>query len=508
MAIVNNITANCESTQLSQQMISRQWDDKGALIQFAGYPQPDNDEALIFRLIVWMKESENAEPRELPPILLDADQWLVSNYYTQLVQTIKFQLCITNESGTFEKHSPIFAGHIGKSLSHNGQEGDIDVIPLFDPYKNYVDERVNELIVAAGDVQIDASLSTSGAAADAKATGDAITNVNGRLDELGQGGVGWTSEQKSAVLAIARAVAYKTENGDQLYSDLYDALYAVRIRYTIANTLTHCTSNNNATSIMEGYNYSAVITPSSGYELSSVQIMMGGVNITASAYKDGTINISEVTGNVAITATATKILPDGYTALEYVTADGNQYINTGIAETEIISAEYDFSLNADSRYGTGNHILSSANVFMPFLRSTYTESDHARNLMVCNRGQSAGTETAFQWSLNRRYAFKAFMGGTNNIVIDNAQVATIPVGNNLSAENSLYLFAYGGRLTNGTYRFNGNLYSMRIYNSSGTLIHRYLPCLNSNNVAGLYDTVSQTFLHSESGTELIAGGAA
>jgi hypothetical protein len=184
MAIVNIITANCENHQLSQQMVSRQWDDKGTLIQFAGYPEPEGDEALIFRLIVWMKESEDAEPRELPPILLDSDQWLISNYYTQLVQTIKFQLCITNETGTYEKHSPVFAGHIGRSLSHNGQEGDIDVIPLFDPYMNYVDEKVNELIVAAGDVQIDASLSTSGAAADAKATGDAVANLNGRLGEV------------------------------------------------------------------------------------------------------------------------------------------------------------------------------------------------------------------------------------------------------------------------------------------------------------------------------------
>lgn len=194
MAIVNIITANCENNQLSQQMVSRQWDDKGTLIQFAGYPEPEGDEALIFRLIVWMKESEDAEPRELPPILLDSDQWLISNYYTQLVQTIKFQLCITNETGTYEKHSPVFAGHIGRSLSHNGQEGDIDVIPLFDPYMNYVDEKVNDLIVAAGDVQIDASLSTSGAAADAKATGDAIAGVNGRLEALEESGAGETIE--------------------------------------------------------------------------------------------------------------------------------------------------------------------------------------------------------------------------------------------------------------------------------------------------------------------------
>ena len=429
----------------------------------------------------------------------DADGTTMYGAYAALTRlaiaikgTCKGQFKITD--GEQILRTEIFAVNNGQALDADITDwaGDLDGHNL-----DEMAESIETLESAVGTLQTDVATVKEG-----------LSDITGRLQDLEDGGMGLTSEQKSAVLAIARAVAYKTENGDQLYSDLYDALYAVRIRYTVANSLTHCSSNNNATSIMEGYSYSAVLTPSSGYELSSVQIMMGGVNITASVYENGAINIAEVTGNVAITATATKILPDGYTALEYVTADGNQYINTGIAETENISAEYDFSLNADSKYGTGNHILSSTNVYMPFLRSTYTETDHARNLMVCNRGQSAGTETAFQWSLNRRYAFKAFMSGTNNIVIDNAQVASVSVGNTLSAQNSLYLFAYGNAPTNAIYRFNGNLYSMRLYNSSGTLIHRYLPCLDSNNVAGLYDTVSQTFLHSESGTELIAGGAA
>jgi hypothetical protein len=57
---------------------------------------------------------------------------------------------------------------------------------------NYVDEKVNELIVKAGDVQIDASISTSGAAADAKATGDAVANLNGRLTEVADNSVSRT----------------------------------------------------------------------------------------------------------------------------------------------------------------------------------------------------------------------------------------------------------------------------------------------------------------------------
>lgn len=178
MAIREIITANCENGQLSKSKIARQWDDQGTLIQFAGYPEPETDEELIFRLIVWMRASEDAEPVELPPIELEADQWLISNYYTQLPQMLRFQLCITNEAGTYEKHSPIFSGIVDKSLSHNGEGADIDVIPLFDPYKKYVDE----LILDAGARVVDTELDeTSTHLVENKAVASAVADVNGRL---------------------------------------------------------------------------------------------------------------------------------------------------------------------------------------------------------------------------------------------------------------------------------------------------------------------------------------
>ena len=183
MAIRDIITANCENGQLSKSKIARQWDDQGTLIQFAGYPEPETDEELIFHLIVWMRASEDVEPVELPPIELEADQWLISNYYTQLPQMLRFQLCIANEAGTYEKHSPIFSGIVDKSLSHNGEGAEIDVIPLFDPYKNYLDE----LILDAGARVVDTELDeTSTHLVENKAVAEAVAAVNGRLDALNE----------------------------------------------------------------------------------------------------------------------------------------------------------------------------------------------------------------------------------------------------------------------------------------------------------------------------------
>lgn len=79
------------------------------------------------------------------------------------------------------------------------------------------------------------------------------------------------------------------------------------VYYSVSNNLTNCTSSNSATSIAEGEPYSATITANDGYEMSSISVVMGGTNISASAVSDRTVTISNVTGNVTITAEATEV---------------------------------------------------------------------------------------------------------------------------------------------------------------------------------------------------------
>ena len=80
--------------------------------------------------------------------------------------------------------------------------------------------------------------------------------------------------------------------------------YDNAVMYSITNNLSNVYNNNGASSINEGSSYSAILTAKTGYELESVTVTMGGVDVTSSAYSGGTVNISEVTGNIVITATA------------------------------------------------------------------------------------------------------------------------------------------------------------------------------------------------------------
>jgi len=113
-----------------------------------------------------------------------------------------------------------------------------------------------------------------------------------------------TADIKTALLQLASKVAYIDDNGQDYYDDLYAALY--ERFWTVTNTLTGCTTSNAAEQTLKGEAYAATIAASVGYKMTgaSVSITMGGVDITSTAYSNGTINIPAVTGNLVINITA------------------------------------------------------------------------------------------------------------------------------------------------------------------------------------------------------------
>lgn len=74
--------------------------------------------------------------------------------------------------------------------------------------------------------------------------------------------------------------------------------------YSVAYTLTNCSSTNSDTSISEGTQYKATITPADSATIKSIKVTMGGVDITSSAVSGSNILISAVTGDIVITAVA------------------------------------------------------------------------------------------------------------------------------------------------------------------------------------------------------------
>ena len=111
-----------------------------------------------------------------------------------------------------------------------------------------------------------------------------------------------------------------------------------KVYHSINNTLSHVVTDNGATSIEDGAAYSATLTADTGYTLDTVTVTMGGTDITSTAYSDGGISIASVTGDIVITAVATKIVSYTNQVPISTDADGNVYNGTGYKDGYRISS--------------------------------------------------------------------------------------------------------------------------------------------------------------------------
>lgn len=149
-------------------------------------------------------------------------------------------------------------------------------------------------------------------------------NEYGRNDHVENNGIEFgeeTTYRKTANTAKNTAFCVVSVDLDQeiIYADCYGAGYdrivkygdGVVVTYSVTNNLSNATNTNGSTIIMEGDSYEATVTANKDYELVSVTVTMGGVDIVSSGLgtvDGGSIKIPAVTGNIVITA-QTKYVP-------------------------------------------------------------------------------------------------------------------------------------------------------------------------------------------------------
>ena len=116
----------------------------------------------------------------------------------------------------------------------------------------------------------------------------------------------------------------------KIYSFCYGAGYDRTLSFdftvvmrAVKTTLTGCSGSNAATAVEDGAAYTTTLTPKNGYTFDTVTVSMGGTDITATAYNaaTGVVSIARVTGNITITATASK--PVTYTNLVPTAVDSS-----------------------------------------------------------------------------------------------------------------------------------------------------------------------------------------
>ena len=146
---------------------------------------------------------------------------------------------------------------------------------------------------------------------------------------------------------------------DSLLDELQDAVGVYPIMRSINNTLSGCTTSNNATEVVNGSSYSATITADTNYTLTgaTVSIRMVGVDITSTAYNNGTINIASVTGNVVITITAVSTICNITNTLVGCSTNNNaSTVTRGSSYSATITANNNYTLSGATVSITMNNV--------------------------------------------------------------------------------------------------------------------------------------------------------
>lgn len=192
---------------------------------------------------------------------------------------------------------------------------------------SYINATIKSLIGKPTDEQVrsavDAYVSEHGLATGATAEQAAqieqntkdISSLSEEIANLQSGGndagTGMTTEVKTLMLSLFKAAVYNNPEMqvtvdalEQKWTSSGSSDGEETVYYIITNNLTNVSNSNSAGAVAENTSYSATLTADSGYDLESVTVAMGGTDITSTAYTDGVIHISAVTGNVVIAATA------------------------------------------------------------------------------------------------------------------------------------------------------------------------------------------------------------
>lgn len=107
--------------------------------------------------------------------------------------------------------------------------------------------------------------------------------------------------------------------------------------YAINYNLTNVTMKRGVTSVAEGSSLTDDLITNDGYELTSVKVTMGGVDITSQCYSSDIISIGNVTGDIVITAVASVVASYKNWLPISTDASGAVYNGSGYKENTYLS---------------------------------------------------------------------------------------------------------------------------------------------------------------------------
>ena len=187
----------------------------------------------------------------------------------------------------------------------------------------------------------------------------------------------------------------------------------------------------------------------------------------------------------------------GYTFVDSITASGTQYIDTGILAGSDIKAEVKYkptSFTANPYCALGGRDAAtgtSRNAFCIWANvGGRTRFDYQTDSV------STSASSTTNWNIAIKDGVKNYLNG---VAADDSTASTF------TSSYNIYLFAAMTGATGAIGQMVGSIAYCKIW-KAGVLVRDFMPAIrNSDNVVGMYDTVSGTFFENQGTGTFVAG---
>lgn len=228
-------------------------------------------------------------------------------------------------------------------------------------------------------------------------------------------------------------------------------------------------------------------------------------------------NVKDGIGNSTVTISDVKLngenvgflLPDEYQQVEYIESTGTQYINTNIEAKSCKSYEIQFrstgivknvsSWDLDGIFGVNG---TDNDVKLWFVYSNDRTKAY-NQIVINNKGVNSN-----QINISDYYKTKhnARLEVDKNVIYDGENIGQITGTEEKPVSRTLFLFAVNDAGETRKFYSKTKMYYVNLYDSSSELIANFIPCYRkSDNIIGMYDTVSNTFFENQGTGSFIKG---
>ena len=177
-------------------------------------------------------------------------------------------------------------------------------------------------------------------------------------------------------------------------------------------------------------------------------------------------------------------LPSEYQEVEWIGASGTQYIDTGIIVTDYSRWELEFAINGTFWVNTGHGATTGAynNQYI------FVQINGRSNFQIAYASETKTTTTPYDENVKHT----AIIDAKN--LSGKFDYEDFTFSNRITITPIRSIFLFGKNFTSGmSGGARHNIYSSKIYEND-VLIQDLVPCYRkSDDVIGMYDTVTQTF---------------